>query len=59
MSSKSAKHQFLSLIALKDRGGLFYPSENVLKILNLSERVFKQFVSGSYPKEFQINNSRN
>lgn len=59
LSNESVKHRFLSLVALKDRGGLIYPSEDVLKILNISERVFKGIVCGLNPNNLQINASRN
>ena len=58
LSSKSNNHRYLSLIALKDQGGLVYPPESVLKVISLCERVFKQFVSGS-TGIYQINSSRN
>ena len=59
ISNKSVKHRALSLIALKDKGGLVYPSDSVMKVLNMSERVFKQFVSGLTPGNFQIIKTRN
>ena len=36
-----------NLIILKDRGGLFYPSEDVLRILKTSESVFKTVISSN------------
>ena len=33
-------------ISMKDRGGLLYPSRDVLKILKICETVFKGYVSG-------------
>ena len=59
LSKESATHHFLSLTALKDNGGLVRVSDDVLKVLNMSERVFKQFVSGDDPHELKINSSPN
>ena len=39
--------EYLSLIALKDNGGLVYPSEDVMRILRVSENAFKAIVSGA------------
>ena len=43
--SQSKNHEYLSLVALKDNGGLIYASDGVVKILSIAERVFRQFVS--------------
>ena len=59
LSNNSTKHRFLSLVALKDRGGLVYPSDGILKVVNMAERIFKQFVCGISPNEMKINNTRN
>ena len=56
--SKSEKHQYLSLIALKDKGGLVYPSLGVVKILSIAERVFRQFVSRTDPENLSINSDK-
>ena len=41
----SNKYYFnLSLVTQKDRGGLVYPSTDIVKILSIAERVFKSFV---------------
>ena len=56
--SDSLKHQYLSFIALKDNGGLVYPSIAVTKILSIAERVFRQFVSGTDSSELKISSSK-
>ena len=45
---------FLSLVKFKDRGGLIYPSDDVLKILKVCEIVFRTNISGDNLKEPQI-----
>ena len=52
-SDTTKKH--LSLIAIKDNGGLIYPSEDIVKILCVSEKYFKEYVSGD---NFTINASK-
>ena len=47
------------LITSKDRGGLLYPSEDVLKILKTCEIVFKGMVSGDNFQEPKINQKSN
>ena len=42
---------FLSLVKFKDRGGLIYPSADVLKILKVCEIVFQTNISGDNFKE--------
>ena len=59
LSKKSDAHKFLALTALKDNGGLVYISEDVLKVLNMTERVFKQFVCGNDPHDLKINSTKN
>ena len=46
MVSSDKNHYCLSLISLKDRGGLVYPSHNIIEILTKSESVFKAVVVG-------------
>ena len=58
LSSKSDAHKFLSLTALKDNGGLVYISEDVMTVLKVTERVFKQFVGGDDPQDLKISNTR-
>ena len=58
ISKKTDAHKFLSFTALKDNGGLIYVSEDVFKVLNMSERVFKQFVCGDDPHCLKINATR-
>ena len=44
----SNKYYFnLSLVTQKDRGGLVYPSTDIVQILSIAERVFKSFVIGA------------
>ena len=56
--SKSKELQYLSLVALKDNGGLIYASEDVIKIISIAERVFRQFVSGTSPEEPQVSGTK-
>ena len=56
--TKSEKHLYLSLIALKDNGGLVYPSIDVVKIISLAERVFRQFVSGTDAENLNISSDK-
>ena len=37
-----------SLISEKDRGGLIYPSRDIIFIVSISERFFKSYVSGEH-----------
>ena len=37
----------LSLVTQKDRGGLVNPSTDIVKILSITERIFKSFVVGA------------
>ena len=48
---------FLSLTNLKDRGGLLYPSADVIKIISACEVVFKYYVSGEDFKNPKILNN--
>ena len=54
LMSRSKERQFLSLVALKDNGGLVYASEEVVRILSIAERIFRQFVSGTFPMDPKI-----
>ena len=56
--SSSEKHQYLSFIALKDNDGLVYPSTEVVKVISIAERVFRQFVSGTNPAELKISSDK-
>ena len=44
--SDNRQESFLSLTKLKDRGGLMYPSSDVIKIIRACEVAFKCSVSG-------------
>jgi hypothetical protein len=57
--SESTEEQHLSLVAMKDRGGLVYASKNVIKVLSLAERVFRQFVSGTSAIDAKITGTKN
>ena len=56
--SSSNEKKCLSLVAIKDRGGLIYPSEDVIRVACLAERVFRQFVSGESPENMKITGTR-
>ena len=47
MLSSNKSYFNLSLIQQKDRGGLIYPSNDVVTILSVAERVFKYYVVGA------------
>ena len=53
--SNDCLSNYHSLIYAKDKGGLLYPSNNVLKILKVCEVAFKIFISGTNFNEPQIN----
>ena len=42
----------ISLVTPKDRGGLVYPSTDIVKILSIAERIFKSFVVGAVIRVF-------
>ena len=54
--TKDIRKHHLSLIALKDNGGLVYPSDDIISIVKVCETYFKTYVRG-YGKG--INVSRN
>ena len=55
----SNKYYFnLSLVTQKDRGGLVYPSTDIVKILSIAERVFKSFVIGADNRNPGISSSK-
>ena len=47
-----------SSIALKDNDGLVYPSTEVVKVISIAERVFRQFVSGTNPADLKISSDK-
>ena len=49
----------LSLVLVKNNGGLYFPTMDVLKILRISEIVFKVFVSGSDFRAPTISSKKN
>ena len=55
IASDKEKH-YLSLIAIKDNGGLLFPSEDIVRIV-VSEKYFKAVVTGIEGHE--INASKN
>ena len=57
--TESTKQQYLSLVAMKDRGGLIYASKEVFKILCFAERIFRQFVSGTSANDAKITGMKN
>ena len=55
----SNKYYFnLSLVTQKDRGGLVYPSTDIVEILSIAERVFKSFVIGADNRNPGISSSK-
>ena len=54
-SDKQKRH--LSLIAIKDNGGLVYPSEDVVQVVRVCEKYFKLFVCGE--DMVKVNSSKN
>ena len=54
--SDNCTESFLSLINLKDRGGLLYPSADVVKIIRACEIAFKCLISGDDFKNPKILN---
>ena len=57
--SKEHHHQYLSLVALKDRGGLIYAAKDVVRILSFAERIFRQIVSGTSAEDEKITGQKN
>ena len=55
--TKDKRMHHLSLIALKDNGGLVYPSDDIVRIVKVCEKYFKVYVRGHGAKG--INASRN
>ena len=55
IASDKEKH-YLSLIAIKDNGGLLFPSEDIVRIV-VSEKYFKAVVTGI--EGHKINASKN
>ena len=50
---------YLSLVSIKDRGGLVYPSEDVFKIISICELAFKFHCSGDDFFNPKINSVKN
>ena len=50
---------YLSLVSIKDRGGLVYPSEDVFKIISICELAFKFHCSGDEFFNPKINSVKN
>ena len=48
MISKDETKGHLSLIALRDNGGLIYPSDDIVKIVQVCEKYFKYHIRGKY-----------
>ena len=49
---------FESLIFIKDRGGLITSSADVCKVLTVTEKLFRYFISGVNPNEHKISSSK-
>ena len=47
MISSDKTKRYLSLIAMKDNGGLVYPSEDVVSIVTVCEKYFNAYVRGT------------
>ena len=58
MLSRNKYYFNLSLVTQKDRGGLVYPSTDIVKILSIAERVFKSFVIGADNRNPGISSSK-
>ena len=55
----SNKYYFnLPLVTQKERGGLVYPSTDIVKILSIAKRVFKSFVIGADNRNPGISSSK-
>ena len=46
MIASDVKKRHFSLIAIKDNGGLVYPSDDIVKVLNVCEKYFLMYVRG-------------